>query len=544
MSTLLKSIYNQESTNKMIGRIALYFKSTRSTHESEGLNIPQLYQYLRIAAKECIVDTIVLAFYIRDCRGGKGERDLGRRCFQWLFLNYPSYFTKVVKLIPEYGRWDDLIYLWPKVLQLQTPCTEPTSEQRKEWIDFLNRNYYSNIKDDEKLLYIQSAQEDVVRIMGNQLIADRQRMSNKEKSAVSLCAKWVPTERDSLDKHYRVVETLCRTMSWKASRYRKEFTSPLRDYLRTTETLICRGDWDSVDFNRVPSCAMRKLKKAFAKNSCYKFTKWRAKLESGGSKVNAHQLFPHEIIADIGKNSCTDSVRQAQWDSLLEKTRKIGCLKDSLVVIDSSASMRSWSKKAKKKHSFTPLDVAIGLGILMASCTEGVYNKSPITFSQNPTFMTLKGSVEDQYMLVRSSNWAGSTNLQATFELVLGRAKKSKVPPNLLPKKIFILTDMQFGTADIVVEQGIKREKTDFESIEDQYRASGYTRPQIIFWDICGQGTDFAVSSDTHDTVAISGFSLDILKAVTDGGSLNPWEIVQKTIKDQRYDRIREVLST
>ena len=542
MSKISNEAKSLEQTNKVTsGRLALYFKSTRSAEKSDGLNIPHLYQCLQIAAKECIVDTIILAFYIRDCRGGKGERDLGRRCFQWLFLNYSSYFMKVVNFIPEYGRWDDLLYLWPKVLQLQAPYVTPSNVQRKEWIDFLNRNYYSNIKDWEELNQLQNTQEDVVRVMGNQLVTDQQRMMKNEKD-LSLCAKWAPTERDALDQRYEVVETLCKTMSWQASKYRKEFTSPIRDYLRTTETLMCRGDWDNIDFNKVPSCAMKRLKKAFAKNSCYKFSEWCSRLETGGSKVNARQLFPYEIVSDIGENSCADPVRQAQWDSLLKKTKEIGCLKDSLVVIDSSASMLSWPKKIKK-YSFTPLDVAIGLGMLITSCTEGTYNRRPITFSQSPTFVTLKGSVEGQYMSIRGSQWAGSTNLQATFDLVLQRAKKFKVPHDLLPKKIFILSDMHFDAADVVVEQGIKKERTNFESIDAQYRASGYIRPQIIFWDICGQGKDFAVSAGTHGATLVSGFSLDILKAVIDGGNLNSWEIVQETINNQRYTQVRDALS-
>ena len=48
-------------------------------------------------------------FYIRDIRKGQGERDIFRSCLAWLYTNQRGYFQQVIKHIPEYGRWDDLI---------------------------------------------------------------------------------------------------------------------------------------------------------------------------------------------------------------------------------------------------------------------------------------------------------------------------------------------------------------------------------------------------------------------------------------------------
>lgn len=96
------SLSTPDITGQTSGRIGLFFKSVRN------LNIPNLYQYLREAAQENIIDTFLLAFHIRDCRGGKGERELGRRAFIWLFLNYPHEFQKIAHFIPEYGRWQEI----------------------------------------------------------------------------------------------------------------------------------------------------------------------------------------------------------------------------------------------------------------------------------------------------------------------------------------------------------------------------------------------------------------------------------------------------
>lgn len=50
-------------------------------------------------------------FYIRDCRGGQGERRFFRTCFRWLAENKPNVARRNLKYIPFYGRVDDLYCL-------------------------------------------------------------------------------------------------------------------------------------------------------------------------------------------------------------------------------------------------------------------------------------------------------------------------------------------------------------------------------------------------------------------------------------------------
>ena len=49
-------------------------------------------------------------FYLRDCRGGQGERRFFRVCFNWLCKEHPGHARKLLPYVSEYGRWDDLIY--------------------------------------------------------------------------------------------------------------------------------------------------------------------------------------------------------------------------------------------------------------------------------------------------------------------------------------------------------------------------------------------------------------------------------------------------
>ena len=58
------------------------------------------------------------AFYARDIREGLGERKIFRVILEWLAKNNPDSITKNIALIPEYGRWDDLLCL------LETNCRD------------------------------------------------------------------------------------------------------------------------------------------------------------------------------------------------------------------------------------------------------------------------------------------------------------------------------------------------------------------------------------------------------------------------------------
>lgn len=52
-----------------------------------------------------------ILFFGRDVRGGLGERRVFRVITNWLAENRPESLRKNIELIPEYGRFDDLVSL-------------------------------------------------------------------------------------------------------------------------------------------------------------------------------------------------------------------------------------------------------------------------------------------------------------------------------------------------------------------------------------------------------------------------------------------------
>ena len=468
------------------GRISLFFKAIR------GCSDDSLFQYLEKSSKEDIIDTIILCFNIRDCRGGKGEREIGKKIFIWLFFNKISLFSKIFHLLPEYGRWDDLL-----IILVQNYSTKEQEEVQKEIL----------------LLYI------------NQLKEDKSDML--EGKPITLCAKWCPTENDSDDRKYKLVDKICKQMKISKREYRTQYLTPIRSYLKIVEKFMCENRWDEIDYSKVPSCAIKKLKKAFKKHSPEIFAEWKKKLNNGEVKVNANQLYPHDLIKEIRTNNYNDVVCKAQWEKLEKNAEELGVLEKCLCVIDTSGSMED--------NNYLPSDVACGIGLLVSSVCKGEFHNKVITFSDNPVFFDInEENIYNRYLKLKSANWAMSTNIQKVFDLILTKCEKANVPYESMPEKIIIVSDMQFNNCT--------NNSTNFEEIEKKYSNSKYKRPNIIFWNVNGSITDFPVTVDDNGTCLISGFSPSIMKSVMETKEFNSYEIMRTTIDSERYKKVKELL--
>lgn len=489
------SYASPDPSGETSGRLSLFFKGAR------GLEVSRLYEYLRDSANESLLDTFLLAFHLRDCRGGKGERELGRRAFIWLFINYPVQFRNVLPLIAEYGRWDDLIELFPGMLKLE--YTTPESE------------------------YLQFLQNEVVQLVATQLRTDRAAMLIGK--PCSLCAKWTPTEGDRHDRKTGVFRTLAAAVGVSARSLRKNYNTPLRTYIKIVERYMCSGQWEEIDFNKVPSQAMKRLKKAFEKHQPEKYAVWRNALKLGYTKVNAKQLHPHELVREMRSKNISDPVTEAQWKILAEEVHKLGSLKDAVVVVDTSLSMCS--------PNYIPLDVAIAMGMLISDMVQGPFHGHVITFNQEPIFQVVPdGSAYNRFFAIRNMSWGGTTNLEGTFKLILDRATGCKLSQEDMPKRLFIISDMQFNKIDN------DNCTTNWERINEMYITAGYNRPQLIFWNVNGASTDFPVTSGEQGTALISGFSPAILNTILNGDELTPVGIMRIALDDTRYDAVRTAL--
>lgn len=477
-------------SGKREGLMGLFYKSVR------GVTDDMLFEYLEKSVSEDVISAILIVFYIRDCRGGKGERDIARKCFKYL-LDKPNreLLYKVLHKIPEYGRWDDLILL---------------SEQEE-------------------------CRNAIYKILVDQLKTDI--LTMKENKPISLLAKWMPTEKHKLDKQLNFVTNFCKYNKSSPKNYRRTMSS-LRRHLDILERKICNGEWSIVDYSTVPSCAMQKLKKAFAKHDSDRFEEWKNKLSNPNEKVkvNAGQLFPYEVVKDYFPAHEKDALLEAQWKVLVDQLKSSkgpNNMHNSLVVCDVSGSMECGGSK------IVPIHVAISLSILLSEVTAEPFTNKVITFSEKPVFFNLNASsLFDKIQLLRKAPWDMNTDLQSVFNLVLHTANAQKTKNENMPKRIIIISDMQFDSACTA------NNKTNYQNIKRTYHRYGFDMPQLVFWNVNGSSDDFPVQIRDNGTILLSGFSARIVRDLLDGNDITPWNIVENVLSNSRYQELKTLMES
>lgn len=431
-----------------------------------------------------------LCFQTRDIRGGKGERALGRQLMVWLSNRLPQVFAdKLVPLVPEYGRWDDLILI---AYESQSPIVKSAC----------------------------------LKACTVQLRKDLVSMEKGE--LTTLCAKWMPNESSSWVKKYRTTyKDISDEMGMSPRQMRKALVS-LRSYCQVIEQKMCSKQWSEIDYSKVPSQAMRLLKKAFTRNDPERFQTYKDALQKGDPsvKVNASTLMPHELVKEnINRPSVyeTDPITQAQWDTLLKQYSEMGTLDGTLVVSDVSGSMTC--------SNGLPMQVSIALGIFVSQMQKGPWRGQVITFESNPQFHRVcDGPLHKQVGNLSRASWGGSTDIQKTFQLILEKAQEYHLSVSEMPKQVIIISDMQFNQAD--------RNCTNLDAIREQYRTAGYPLPRLVFWNVAGRIQDVPARAVDDNVALVSGFSPSILKAVMEAEDLSPLGVLLSTLDSSRYSSI------
>lgn len=426
------------------------------------------------------------AFYIRDVRGGQGERKVFRSVLSWLAQNNPSVVRKNLSLIPDFGRWDDLLVL------LGT-----------------------------------SLEKDVVELIEGQLRKDIENSRNGE--SISLLAKWLPSistsSKESVAKAYKLVNLLGITPRL----YRKTL-SKLRSYLSLVEKSMCSGNWSEIDYEKVPSRASMIYRKAFPKHDSMRYMQWKGKVASGEAKVNASALYPYDIVSKVLNGENNDTL-ELQWRALPNYLS--GQINKALVVCDVSGSMGSWGYSTGMKSSVRPMDVAISLAMYFAERCEGPFKDHFITFSSSPKLQKLYGdTLHSRAKKLESADWGMSTDVQAVFQLILDKAVSNNVKQSDMPDSIFIVSDMQFDACG---------QNTNLEAIKAKYQKAGYKLPLLVFWQVRATKDKVSLKNE-KGTVLISGFSPSILPSILkleEPEEVTPYELMMTVLNKDRYSLVK-----
>ena len=71
------------------------------------------------AFNENPLSALKILFWVRDVRGGAGERQIFRDIIKYLVENHPNVVQKNIQAIPYFGRWDDLSVLFGTELEAE-----------------------------------------------------------------------------------------------------------------------------------------------------------------------------------------------------------------------------------------------------------------------------------------------------------------------------------------------------------------------------------------------------------------------------------------
>lgn len=385
MSTFVEAVQNQSArtTNGMRARkstanacVDLFFK----IGASRGKDITKDFVAAYVENKDV---ALRIAQWVRDVRGGAGERELYRQILKYLEKHDQEAAAKLLNKTPELGRWDDIFVF-----------TDP----KLKWEAF--------------------------NLLGNAL---------REKNG--LAAKWTPRQGP-------LAVELRKFFGMSPKFYRKS----LVELTNVVEQQMCAGKWDEINHSHVPSLAASRYKKAFVRHG-HKFAEYVEKLKAGeaGVKVNAGAVFPYDVLKGVVNFHYDNNYGKTELDHIVEQWKALpNYVGDAniLPLVDVSGSM---SCPAGGQGTTSCMDVAVSLGLYLSEKNEGKFKDTFLTFSSNPELLHLKGNVVQKAQQMVKSSWNMSTDLNKAMNLILKTAIVGNVSQEEMPEMLLILSDMQFN---------------------------------------------------------------------------------------------------
>lgn len=441
---------------------------------------------------------IKFLFFAGDVRQGIGERRLFRICYKSLSVLNPDAAVALVRLVPEYSRWDNLIYVIENKSSLS------------------NKLVMSSIYD----------------TMKKQISEDLEGMKNGK--SISLLAKWLPSisTKNPTKRCFRK-KFQC-YIGWTNEEYRKILSS-LRKYLDLVEIKMEKGEWDKIKYEDVPSCANLMYNKAFFNHDRERREKYIEAVKNGEKKINASVLFPHNILQKYYENSKQKMEDiEVLWNNLPDYMNGNGY---SISVLDTSGSMFY----NETKDGIPIGIIAMAIAIYCTQRASGYLKDKIITFSEKPKFLSLNNceTLFDYYKALKSYSEYANTDIEAVFDLLLITAVRNNLAQEDLPRNIVIESDMEFDECARSHSETIS--PVLFENIKEKWERRGYKLPRLIFWNIYSRTNTVPIKSNDLGVCLVSGFSPTILKMVL-SDELDPYKNLVNVLNSERYNPVEEAV--
>lgn len=466
---------------------------------------------------------ILALFYLRDVRGGQGEREVFLRCLEWLATNHPAMYRKLLPLIPEYGRWSDVVL-------------------------FIG---HPNVNSDIVWFVQQQLRRDIAAEHPSLLAKWLPSRNASSYATKALADAWIQALGYGTDANILHItgRNVHKELHNRAQRKYRKLLVGLRAKIGIVESLMSSGQWEKINFSHVPAAAMKLYRNAYKKRQGERFAEWLAGLRKGVGKINIGGTTPYDLLkaympnGDFGgysRQSTTeqDDLVEAMWENLPDYVGD----QDVLVVADFSGSMDG-----------EPMVMSAAMALYTAKHNKGQFRGKFISFSHKPDFVDVSGaaSLFDAIQIVKQSNMGANTDLQAVFDLILGWAVRQHVPQEQMPKRVMIVSDMQFDEAT-----GASGSRwsfmqlapiTNHEALVQKYADAGYTVPELVYWNVRSANTDSPVDKNQQGVYLVSGSHPVIIEKALHADMSKteipapptPYESMLDVLNNERYAPVR-----
>lgn len=422
------------------GALLDFFSIVGSMRKRDEKDILGMYHAARAEDKE-LADKIIL--YVSNIReGGLGERRIGRILLRALAFLDRHKVERNFQTFVNNSRFDCLYAL------------EGTPAETAMW-----------------------------QFMKDTLLKDAAAM--KAGKPISLAAKWMKSINTSSAESKRLARKFCTVAGLSERTYRKTLAA-LRKYSNVVEVKMSANEWEAINFEAVPSVAMKKYSAAFGKHCPNAFTQYKHELTTGEAKVNAQTLYPYDITHQFmyGGNADKD-ILEAQW-----KAQKNWFKEDAKIVVaaDVSGSMNGM-----------PMAASIGLAMYAATFNQGPYHGYYLTFTDKPYFYKIdeNESLEANIRKVMR-NVGYNTEMDKMFKAIYEMA----VRENDAPDALVIVSDME-------IDRFMKANACDdiITKWVNKFRDAGLECPRLVLWNAESRQNTYLARSNNPYVAFVSGVS-------------------------------------
>ena len=408
-----------------------------------------------------------LLLWLRDCRGGAGNRSGFRSCLRWVAANFPNWVVNNLDWIITVGRWDDLRVLF---------STPVESFAAQTWISAI-----------------------------------------KERNV--LAAKWA-------DRNDRPL--FLRSGHKDIGDFRRMLASIRKEHI--VETKMCDNDWDKINYEFVPSVAMSRYTKAFNKHNPERFAMYKDALIKGDAKVNADVLFPHDCVRTClgGDSAIANAQFEALPNYLKDNNERAIVIADTsgsmdvrvagaIQAVHISQGMALYcSDRLGKSNPFYRKFIGFS--------EEGHFvDWSKLSFSEAVKSRTIFSKAVGHTRIDRALDLI--LNSAIFFKVPLDEMITSLI---IVSDMQFSSEEHRGGYAATRTKMRdtlpiVKKSLTKWEE-------AGYKIPKIVYWNTSGYaGTPDTKYAE--NVALVSGFSPAILKSIFTGDDLTPMGVMKRTVQ-------------